>query len=174
MYEFIHFDVNNPAYAPAQRNHRIPWPLEANRFDLVTALSVWTHLNETDALFYFAEVGRVLKPGGKAIITFFLLDEAYQASLAMRSKTKSRYHSTMQSFWVFDRPAYGSTAWAYPSRAKVPEQAMGVTREGLERLLSVAPIKLRKHYQGNWKEIPGVYFQDVLLFEKNEQSGQSL
>lgn len=166
MYEFVHFDVNNPAYAPAQQSHGIRWPLDDNRFDLVTALSVWTHLNETDALFYFAEVGRVLKPGGKAIITCFLLDEVYQASLVRRSKTKGRYHMTLQSSWVFNQPAYGSTAWLYPSRSKVPEKAMGMTREGLERLLSVAPVKLRKHYQGNWKEIAGVYFQDVLLFEK--------
>ncbi len=166
MYEFVHFDVNNPKYAPAQLNQGSGWPLDDNRFDLVTALSVWTHLSETDALLYFAEVGRVLKPGGKAIITFFLLDEAYQASRPLRSNKKGRYHMTTQSSWVFDQPAYGSTAWLYPSRAKVPEQAISVTPGGLERLLSVAPIKLRRHYQGNWKEIPGIYFQDVLLFEK--------
>ena len=166
MYEFIHFDVNNPAYAPVQRNQRTPWPLGSSTFDLVTALSVWTHLNETDALFYFAEVGRVLKPGGKAIITFFLLDEAYEASLAIRSTARGRYNMSSQAQWIFNRPAYGSTAWFYPSRAKVPEQAMGVTGAGLERLISATPLEPQKHYQGNWKEIPGVYFQDVLLFEK--------
>jgi SAM-dependent methyltransferase len=166
MYEFIHFDVNNPAYAPAQQNQRIPWPLDDQRFDLVTALSVWTHLNEADAMFYFAEVGRVLKPGGKALMTFFLLDEAYEASLAIRSNARGRYNMSSQAYWIFNQPAYGSTAWFYPSRAKVPEQAMGVTRECLERLMSATPLEPQKHYQGNWKEIPGVYFQDVLLFEK--------
>jgi SAM-dependent methyltransferase len=166
LHEFIHFDKNNPAYAPAQRNQLAPWPLDSDRFDLVTALSVWTHLNETDALFYFAEVGRVLKPGGKAIITFFLLDEAYRASLSARSPDRGRYHMTLKSNWVFDQPAYGSAEWRCPSTAKIPEQAIAVSTAGLDRLLSVAPLKLEKHYRGNWKELPGVYFQDVLVFEK--------
>ncbi len=166
MYEFVHLDVNNPAYAPVQQRRGMPWPVDDNRFDLVTALSVWTHLNESDALFYFAEVGRVLKPGGIAIITLFLLDDIYQASLGRRSATNGRYHMTKQSSWVFDQPAYGSTAWLYPSAAKIPEEAMGVTKAGLESLLSVAPVQLRKHYPGNWKEMAGVYFQDVLLLEK--------
>ena len=26
-------------------------------------------------------------------------------------------------------------------------------------------MKLIKHYQGNWKEVPGVFFQDVSIFQ---------
>jgi SAM-dependent methyltransferase len=165
-YEFVHFDVNNPAYAPAQTHQAKLWPLSDGRFDLVTALSVWTHLNEADACFYFAEVARVLKPGGKALITFFLLDDAYQASVPSRLPAPGRYHMTSQSNWVFDRPAYGSDAWRYPNSANIPEEAMGITTAGLERLLAQAPLALINRYPGNWKEIPGVYFQDVLTFEK--------
>jgi hypothetical protein len=51
-FEFIHFDIHNPAYAPAQEKRNRPWPLDDARFDVVTALSVWTHLNESDATFY--------------------------------------------------------------------------------------------------------------------------
>lgn len=80
-YEFIHFDVKNPAYANSQKNVQKKWPFEDNTYDLLTALSVWTHLNEEDSLFYMKEVSRVLKTGGKAIITFFLLDENYEKSL---------------------------------------------------------------------------------------------
>lgn len=81
-FDFIHFDINNPAYAPYQKNKGVQWPLESNSFDLVTALSVWTHLNEDDASLYFKEINRVLKPGGKTIITLFLLDEVYKKSLS--------------------------------------------------------------------------------------------
>lgn len=79
-FDFIHFNVNNPAYAPAQKGTESKWPFESESFDLATALSVWTHLNEEDALFYFKEVRRVLNPDGIAIVTFFLLDEMYQGS----------------------------------------------------------------------------------------------
>ncbi len=83
-FEFIHFDVNNPVFAPAQKDTKSKWPVESESFDLTTALSVWTHFNEEEALFYFKEISRVLKPDGKAIITFFLLDETYRNSLGIR------------------------------------------------------------------------------------------
>lgn len=165
-FEFIHFDVNNPAYAPAQKDTKSKWPVESESFDLTTALSVWTHLNEEDALFYFKEVSRVLKPGGKAIVTFFLLDEVYERSLSMRSRQEGRFHMTLQDQWVFDQPSYRSDAWRHPKWAKVPESAIGITNVGLDRLTSNSGLKLIEQYQGNWKEVPGVFFQDVLIFKK--------
>lgn len=165
-FEFKHFDVSNQAYAPGQRDEKLKWPVECESFDLVTALSVWTHLNEEDALFYFKEIGRVLKPGGKAIVTFFLLDETYRNSLGTRSRQEGRFHVTSQDQWVFDQPSYGSDAWLHPKWAAVPENAIGVTEVGLGHLISISGMKLIENYPGNWKEVPGVYFQDVLVFHK--------
>ncbi len=168
-FEFIHFDVNNPVYAPVQKGTKLKWPIKSKSIDLITALSVWTHLNEKDALFYFSEIGRVLKPEGKAIITFFLLDELYEKSLSIRSHEKGRYHKTFQDRWIFDQSSYGSDAWFHPRWAKIPEAAIGVTKAGLERLTSNAGLKQIDYHQGNWKEVPGAFFQDVLVFEKLEQ-----
>jgi SAM-dependent methyltransferase len=165
-FEFIHFDVNNPAYAPSQKSKKLGWNLEDRRFDFVTALSVWTHLNEKDALFYIKEVNRALKAGGKAIITFFLLDDLYERSLKTRSDEEGKYHFTSKNEWIFDKPAYDSKEWFCPKWAKVPESAIGVSNEGLERLIAGTELELVKHYPGNWKEIPGVFFQDVLVFQK--------
>jgi len=165
-FEFIHFDVNNPAYASGQKDTKLKWPVESARFDLTTGLSIWTHLNEDDALFYFKEISRVLKPDGKAIVTFFLLDEAYRNSLSMRSRREGRFHMTSQDRWLFDQPSYESDAWLHPKWAKVPESAIGVTEFGLGRLISSSGMKLIEHYPGNWKEVPGVFFQDVLIFQK--------
>ena len=165
-FEFIHFDVNNPAYAPTQEDTKTKWPVESESIDLATALSVWTHLKEEDALFYFREIRRVLKPEGKAIVTFFLMDEVYDKGLTMRSHRKGRYHMTPQDRWIFDQPAYESDAWFHPEWVKIPEIALGVTKTGLERLTTNVGLKLIEHHQGNWKEVPGIYFQDVLIFEK--------
>lgn len=165
-YEFIHFDVANPAYAPEQKGSMARWPVADDSIDLVTALSVWTHLREEDALFYFAEIGRVLKPGGKAIVTFFLLDDIYRDSLGIRTGDPGRFHMTRQDQWIFDQPTYGSDAWFHLGWTRVPEDAIGVTRDGLQRLLGGSDLQLVVHHQGNWKEIPGVFFQDVLVFEK--------
>ncbi|MHC1743085.1 MAG: class I SAM-dependent methyltransferase [Syntrophobacteraceae bacterium] len=165
-YEFLHIDVNNPSYSPDQQGARSPWALESSSFNLVTALSVWTHLREEDAVFYFKEVGRVLKPGCSAIITFFALDERYKASLDRRIAAEGRYHRTSQKKWVFDQPAYGSADWRCPKWAGFPEDAIGVTADGVARLAAAAGLELVQTYDGNWKEIPGLFFQDVLVFRK--------
>jgi SAM-dependent methyltransferase len=165
-FEFIHFDLSNAAYAPAQKDVKSEWPVDSESFDLATALSVWTHLNEEDALFYFKEISRILKPRGKAIVTFFLLDEAYKRGLEDRSTMEGRFHMTLQSTWVFDQPSYGSDAWLHPKWARVPEEAIGVTEFGLDRLISSSGMKLIELHPGNWKEVPGVFFQDILVLQK--------
>ena len=166
-FEFIHLPTHNSAYAPNQEKERLVWPVPENGFDLLTALSVWTHFNEDDARFYIKEVARVLKPGSKAIMTFFLLDDAYEESLSIRKREQGRYHMTMQHKWIFDQSVYGSDAWFHRQNIPVPENAVGITPTGLDRLLSDSNLKLIDQYPGNWKEKPGVFFQDVLVFQKN-------
>jgi SAM-dependent methyltransferase len=166
LFDFIHFDASNPLYAPGQQTEKTPWPVEDKSFDMVTALSVWTHLDEDDAVYYFKEVGRVLKEGGKAIITFFCLDEEYENNLHMRSGNEGRYHTSRQDKWIFDQPVRGSVNWLHPPWVEVPEHAVGITSAGFEKLLDSSGMKLVDSHLGNWKEMPGVFFQDVFVFEK--------
>jgi len=165
-YKFLHLDVANPTYANSQSSVLRSWAIERGSQDLVTALSVWTHLNEKDATFYFKEIARVLKKGGKSIVTFFYLDDKYQQSLSKRSDATGRFHSTNQNEWVFDIKAYDSVNWFTTRLAKNPEDVIGVNEAGMETLLKKSGLKLLQYYPGNWKEIPGVFFQDVLIFEK--------
>jgi SAM-dependent methyltransferase len=165
-FQFIHFDVANPTYAEKQSDELKPWAIDSDSQDLVTALSVWTHLSEKDAIFYFNEVQRVLKKGGKAIITFFLLNDEYEASLSKRSDELGRFHNTGQKGWIFNISAYDSKNWFTVPAAKHPEDAIGVRDAGLDLLLKTSGLKMIQYYPGNWKEIPGVFFQDVLIFEK--------
>lgn len=165
-YKFIHLDVANPTYASDQSVILKSWPIKDESQDLVTALSVWTHMSETDAVFYFSEIHRVLKKGGKAIITFFLLDEDYENSLGKRSDEPGRFHFTTQNGWIFDLPAYNSENWFTLKTAKHPEDAIAITKEGLRILQEKSGLKLVNYYPGNWKEVPSVFFQDILIFEK--------
>lgn len=165
-FQFIHLDTENPFYAPNQIAEKQEWPIESNSVDLVTALSVWTHFREDDAAFYLKEVGRVLKSGGKAIITFFLLDDLYYAGVGKRSHEAGQFHTLPQNRWVFDQPSYGSTRWFHPKWADVPEQAIGLTKEGLDETTGSAGLSQIEQHNGNWKEVPGIFFQDVLIFQK--------
>jgi hypothetical protein len=156
--------VKNAIYAPGQPDRRLKWPVGSDSVDLLTALSVWTHLNEGDAMFYLEEAARVLKPNRKAIITFFYLDRQYYDSLEMRTEGTGRYHRTSQKRWIFNERAYGSEHWF--GRQGIPEDAIAVDAKGIKKLLKHSGLKLDSVHNGNWKEIPGIFFQDILIFQK--------
>jgi SAM-dependent methyltransferase len=70
-FRFEHFDGHSPFFNPhgdvAVTDYRLP---TADRsMDLVICGSLFTHLFEADARHYLAEIARVLKPGGGAILS---------------------------------------------------------------------------------------------------------
>lgn len=165
-FEFHHMPAHNAAYAAAQSGQK-HWPVVDNCADLVTALSVWSHLNEADALFYMHDAYRVLRPGGKAIITGFILDETYEASLESRTDEMGTYHSSAKSMWIFDRPAYNSNNWFSTRWAEIPEKAIAFNKVGLERMMRESGLKVLALHPGCWKENPGIFFQDILILQKD-------
>jgi SAM-dependent methyltransferase len=56
-----------------------PLPFEAESFDLIWAISVWTHMTD-NALPWLAEMHRILKPGGLLIATY--MGESHSEILA--------------------------------------------------------------------------------------------
>ncbi|GAB3281965.1 class I SAM-dependent methyltransferase [Parahaliea aestuarii] len=164
-FEFVLHEAGNPFYSPERQAGPLPWAQADASVDMVTAVSVWTHFREQDARFYLSEVARVLRPGGRALITVFLLDDAYAAR--PDSAGSSRFHGTPTERWCFDQPEGESGGWFYPAWADVPEQAIGVTRAALDALLAESGLRQLAFYPGNWKERPGAFFQDVLVLEKH-------
>lgn len=75
-FNFTWADVHNTFYNPRGRTaasaYRFPYP--DGRFDVVYAASVFTHLLPSAAARYVAEAARVLRPGGRGVFSFFLLD----------------------------------------------------------------------------------------------------
>lgn len=71
-------DVFNSLYNPRGRataaSFRFPFP--DGQFDFVIATSVFTHMLPEDLTNYFAEIGRVLKKGGTAVLTFLLYNDS--------------------------------------------------------------------------------------------------
>ena len=157
----------NPMYAPDEQQEFQKWSLPDNSMDAVTALSVWTHFGDKDAAFYFKEIDRVLKPGGIAIITFFLLDDMYYKTLPNRTKDPSQYHMTDQQFCVFDQQCPQSMHRYHPSHVKVPEEAIATTVDGIKEIVRPTRMEWVKTYCGNWKEATGAYFQDILVFQRH-------
>jgi SAM-dependent methyltransferase len=68
---FLHYDVFSAEYNPVARirGEGVVFPCEDGSTDLVFANSVFTHLLESDARHYLAEIGRVLGRQGHALLS---------------------------------------------------------------------------------------------------------
>lgn len=162
--EFKHFDVFNATYASDQAQRFQSWDVDSESFDVVTALSVWTHMDERDSIFYFQEIQRVLRKGGKAIVTFFYLDKHYEKRSPNRGG-ESKYHNTNLD-WTFDVRLEGSEHWYTTRWTNEPEDAIAIDESGMKKLVDSSGLKVSSVYPGNWKELSGIYFQDVFVFER--------
>lgn len=67
-----------------------PWPFEAQRFDLIISVSVFSHMNEKDHLLYLREIRRVAKPGATIMLT------THGERALYRSETDSNVLKMMQ------------------------------------------------------------------------------
>ena len=163
---FHHVESHNGYYARNSTLERTRWPFNDNSFNILTATSVWTHLTEKDWRFYLNEVGRVLSPGGRAIISFFILDDLYQKALPFKDERLSPYYPQKRSMWIFDRAIEEPGSWFCPKWAAVPEVAVGVSRESFDEAVAESGLSILSYMPGAWKDQPGFHFQDFVVFEK--------
>jgi SAM-dependent methyltransferase len=75
-FRFTWADVRNTHYNPggAYTAAEYRFPYRDASFDVVFAASVFTHMAPANTANYFSETGRVVRPGGRALFSFFLLD----------------------------------------------------------------------------------------------------
>lgn len=154
-FRFDHADVHHPLY-----NARGRWPAREYRFpsadasfDLVIVASVFTHLLPAEVKHYLAEIQRVLKPGGRCLATFFLLNDE---SLARMARPESRFH--------FGHDAGG----CWTTTAHAPEAAIAYREDDMRGFILEAGLELHGpiHF-GSWcgreKTLDG---QDLQLLRK--------
>ncbi len=70
-------DIYNKEYNPrgTRRASDYEFPYEDESFEFVILTSVFTHMLPDEVSNYLSEIERVMKPGGRAMITFFLLNQ---------------------------------------------------------------------------------------------------
>ena len=74
-FQFHHAALKNSLYSDTGANAAdYRFPFEERKFDFVIATSLFTHLRPDGTRRYIQEIQRVLKPGGKALTTWFLLN----------------------------------------------------------------------------------------------------
>ncbi len=76
-FNFLWHDTYNKSYNPNGKKENLVFrfPFEDSSLDCIFLFSVFTHMYIKDAENYMFEVARILKPGKKCIITWYLLNE---------------------------------------------------------------------------------------------------
>src|SRR5262249_49422652 len=82
-FTFFLADVLNKLYHPegTQSADAYSFPFADSSFDFVILTSVFTHMLPRDLERYTAEIGRVLKPGGRCFCTAYLINEDARVNL---------------------------------------------------------------------------------------------
>jgi SAM-dependent methyltransferase len=106
-FEFFHFDVDdklhNPAGVRQMTEYRLP--VQDQSLDKVFGWSVFTHMWERDIRHYLNEFHRVLKPGGQALLTCFVLTPEVLAKARETNLTQFNLmfeHQVDDHCWVND------------------------------------------------------------------------
>lgn len=149
-------DVRNAHYNPTGGSSAAEYvfPFADGSFDFVFLGSVFTHLVPEDLENYVGQIARVLRPGGRMLGTFFLLDDVTERlTREGRAAYDFRHERPGHRIVDADDPEY---AVAY----SVDDVLDVVHRHGLE-------ADAESLYLGSWSGRPyGLSFQDILVATK--------
>jgi SAM-dependent methyltransferase len=156
-FRFDHADLHNGGYNPAGRGRAADFifPYADAVFDFVCATSVFTHLLPDAVARYLAETRRVLRPGGRCLATFFVLD----------AEALARMHGPRSAYcFVHTGPGYRTT------RADRPEDAVAYREGDLRALYARAGLRIDVpiHF-GSWSgRAGGRDGQDIVLARRDQ------
>lgn len=157
-FQFQHIDVWNGSYNPTGniRPSDYRFPFDDDFFDFILLGSVFTHMLTEEVDNYLSEMARVLKPGGRALITYFLLNEAALELIETGKSTRDIRHA-MGSCKVENR--------------SYPEDAVGHFEADVARMHSKHGLQLEGSiHHGSWcGREEYLSYQDIAVVTKRHQ-----
>jgi len=154
-FRFQHADVYNRSYNPRgpQKPSEYQFPYPTGSFDFLFMTSVFTHMLSAEMQHYLAEIARVLKPGGRCMISMFLLNPEVQA-LMDGGKSVFRLTIPRQDCMIL--------------REDQPENAVGYPEDFIRQCFSRNKLEIVEpiHF-GLWSgREKHLSFQDIVLARK--------
>lgn len=156
---FVFADLTNKEYNPkgkmSARDYR--FPCETASVDFAFAISVFTHMRLPEVRHYLAEVHRCLKPSGRAMLTFFIIEENHQR-LSSDGKTSFAFSTKLDDGYTVDR--------------RTPERAVAYTEAMLINLFSEVGLCIREPILwGSWSgRVHTLDVQDLVIVAKTQGS----
>lgn len=153
----FHFsDIYNKEYNPQgkEKASEYEFPFETASFDFVFLTSVFTHMLPEDMENYLSEIARVLKNGGRCLITYFLLN-AESLKLIEEGASFHNFEYKLQNCRV--------------EREQVPEYAVAYDENVIRSLYEKYGLTVSEPvYYGKWCGRPdGLSWQDMIVAAKS-------
>jgi SAM-dependent methyltransferase len=154
---FLHADLLNNYYNPGGKLNaeEFSFPYPSQSLDFAFAISVFTHLLPGVTMRFFKEIRRVLKPRGKALLTFLLLDGQPETVNDTTIQRSARPGGPIK--WHH----HGEYSVIYPDK---PELIVAYQQSAVLEMLRKNYLPLDRIHRGSWSE-PEHYlsFQDVIV-----------
>ena len=155
-FRFEHVDVQSLAYNPkgTHRAEDYKFPFAAHAFNVILLKSVFTHMRPPEVENYIEEVSRLLKSGGRCLMTFFLLNDE-QARLAGEGRQALQF-------------TFGEGVWRYVYEHSA-ESAVAYEESYIRGVLQESGLILQEpiHYGGWTGRRDGLSFQDMIILRKD-------
>jgi SAM-dependent methyltransferase len=150
-FHFLLADLYNRRYNPfgAHSATEYRFPYDDASFDFAILTSVLTHLLESEADHYLAETARVLRPGGRVLATFFLLNDESRRLIA----------SGATSLGFLDPEAHVAVV-----DVDVPEEAVAYDEGWVGERLAEHGLSIQATRYGSWSgREEATSFQDLIV-----------
>jgi len=145
-FRFDLVDLRNARYNPGGTLSPLDFrfPYDDDAFDVAVMTSVVTHLQAAECEHYLRETMRVLRPGGRLLATFFLLDDGSRDALR-DCRTTIPFHDFEEAEMAVSDPG-------------LPEEAVAYDEGWVRERLDVRTIE-----RGTWRGAPGRSYQDIVV-----------
>jgi SAM-dependent methyltransferase len=150
-FTFRKADIYNRFYDPGGTVEAadFTFPYGDGEFDFVFLTSVFTHMGAREVRRYLGEIRRVLRPGGRCLCTFFLLNEESGQLIREGRSTLDMTHPLGEGFTAFPRS---------------PEEAVGFEEPRVLGWVAEHGLTPADTYHGRWCGRPRfVAYQDFLV-----------
>lgn len=153
-FRFHHAELSNTLYHGGKGDAAdYIFPFHDEMFDVIFATSVFTHLLPDSARQYARQISRVLKPGGRAFLTFFIVNDAW--------RQKDEAGEKMGCVFPYDYGRYRTAV------RDSPESVIAFEQDEATTILEQAGLRIKDVSLGWWSNNPGGWTaQDVILLEK--------
>jgi SAM-dependent methyltransferase len=156
-FHFEHADIFNKHYNPAGTHlaSAYRFPHEDASIDFAFLTSVFTHLLPPDMDNYLRELSRVMRPGGRCLMTLFLLNDESRGCIRHGSSQLDFAHAVDGCLTI---------------DADDPEAALAYAEDAVRARLAAVRLRIDEPIRfGSWCGRPSyLSYQDIILATKGE------